>query len=129
MQVARFTLIGDCLYRRSFGGPYLKCLNSTKTQYVLAELHEGMCDNHTRGRSLVHCAHSQGYYWPTMKQDEEAYVEKCDRCQCTHSTHAIRSSQPNNEPLAIRAVGDGLSRAPTHRGHSKEIPACGHRLL
>ena len=26
VQVSRFTLIGDCLYRRSFGGSYLKCL-------------------------------------------------------------------------------------------------------
>ena len=27
VQAAPFTLIGDNLYRQSFGGPYLKCLN------------------------------------------------------------------------------------------------------
>ncbi|KAL6315364.1 hypothetical protein AAG906_000472 [Vitis piasezkii] len=32
-----------------------------------------------RGRTLAHHAHSQGYYWPTMKQDVEGYVKKCDR--------------------------------------------------
>ncbi|RVW21060.1 Retrovirus-related Pol polyprotein from transposon opus [Vitis vinifera] len=26
-------------------------------------------------------AHSQGYYWPTMKKDTAAYVKKCDKCQ------------------------------------------------
>lgn len=26
VQVARFTLMGDDFYRRSFGGPYLRCL-------------------------------------------------------------------------------------------------------
>ena len=90
MQVARFTLIGDCLYKRSFGGPYLKCLDSTEAQYVLAKLHEGICSNHTGGRSLAHSAHSQGYYWPTMKQDSKAYVKKCDRCQ----RHALIPRMP-----------------------------------
>ncbi|RVW67702.1 hypothetical protein CK203_063383 [Vitis vinifera] len=47
-----------------------------KGQYVLAELHEGICGNHTGGRSLAHRAHSQGYYWPTMKKDAAAYVQK-----------------------------------------------------
>lgn len=41
VQAARFTLIGDNLHRRSFGGPYLKCLNDLEAQYVLVELHEG----------------------------------------------------------------------------------------
>ncbi|RVW36403.1 hypothetical protein CK203_083825 [Vitis vinifera] len=40
VQAARFTLINDSLYRRSFGGPYLKCLSNPKAQYVLAKLHE-----------------------------------------------------------------------------------------
>ncbi|RVW27161.1 Transposon Ty3-I Gag-Pol polyprotein [Vitis vinifera] len=42
----------------------------------VAELHEGICGNHTGGRSLAHRAHSQGYYWPTMKKDAAAYVQK-----------------------------------------------------
>nr|CAN61771.1 hypothetical protein VITISV_041899 [Vitis vinifera] len=36
-------------------------------------LHEGVCGNHSRGRSLAHRAHSQGYYWPTMKKDATTY--------------------------------------------------------
>ena len=69
VQAARFTLIEDCIYKRSFGGPYLRCLDRSKSQYVLAELHEGVCGNHLGSRSLAHRAHSQGYYWSTMKQD------------------------------------------------------------
>ena len=49
VQAAHFTLIGDCLYRRSFGGPYLRCLANTEAQYVLVELHEGVCCNHIGG--------------------------------------------------------------------------------
>ncbi|RVX08185.1 hypothetical protein CK203_017762 [Vitis vinifera] len=81
VQVARFTLIGGHLYKRSFTGPYLRCLGHSEAQYVVAELHEGICGNHSGGRSLAHRAHSQGYYWPTMKKDAAAYVKKCGKCQ------------------------------------------------
>ena len=81
VQAARFTLIGGHLYKRSFTGPYLRCLSHSEALYVLAELHERVCGNHSEGRSLVHRAHSQGYYWPTMKKDTAAYVKKCDKCQ------------------------------------------------
>nr|CAN64615.1 hypothetical protein VITISV_036196 [Vitis vinifera] len=81
VQAARFTLIGGHLYKRSFIGPYLRCLGHSEAQYVLAELHKGICGNHSRGRSLAHRAHLQGYYWPTMKKDAAAYVKRCDKCQ------------------------------------------------
>eukprot|EP00261_Vitis_vinifera_P018113 XP_010648055.1 PREDICTED: uncharacterized protein LOC104878864 [Vitis vinifera] len=81
VQAARFTLIEEHLYKRSFTGPYLRCLNHSEALYVLAELNEGICGNHSGGRSLAHRAHSQGYYWPTMKKDAAAYVKKCDKCQ------------------------------------------------
>nr|CAN74048.1 hypothetical protein VITISV_017189 [Vitis vinifera] len=81
VQAARFTLIRGHLYKRSFTGPYIRCLGHSEAQYVLAELHEGICGNHSGGRSLAHRAHSQGYYWTTMKKDATAYVKKCDKCQ------------------------------------------------
>ncbi|RVW52865.1 hypothetical protein CK203_089636 [Vitis vinifera] len=81
VQAARFTLIGGHLYKRSFTNPYLRCLNHSEALYVLAELHEGVCGNHSGGRSLAHKAHSKGYYWPTMKKDATTYVKKCDKCQ------------------------------------------------
>nr|CAN72899.1 hypothetical protein VITISV_004478 [Vitis vinifera] len=58
-----------------------RCLNDTEVQYVLAELHEGVCGNHVGGRTLAHRAHWQEYYWPTMKQDAANYVKRCDQCQ------------------------------------------------
>ncbi|RVX14039.1 hypothetical protein CK203_011439 [Vitis vinifera] len=61
------------LYKRSFTGPYLRCLGHSEAQYVVAELHEGICENHSGGRSLAHRAHSQGYYWPTMKKTQQQY--------------------------------------------------------
>ena len=62
VEAARFTLIGGHLYKWSFTGPYLWCLNHSKALYVLAELHEEVCGNHSGGQSLAHRAHSQRYY-------------------------------------------------------------------
>ena len=81
IQAARFSLIDGQLFKRSLGGLYLKCLTLEQIQYVLAELHEGICENHPSGRTLAHRAHTQGYYWPTMKADATDYTRKCDRCQ------------------------------------------------
>ena len=76
IQSARFSIIDGQLYKRSIGGPYFKCLTPEQSQYVLAELHEGICGNHPGGRTLAHRAHSQGYYWPTMKTDAANYVKE-----------------------------------------------------
>ena len=81
VQSARFSLVDGQLYKWSLGGLYLKCLTLEQGQYVLAELHEGICRNHPGGRTLAHRAHTQGYYWPTMKVDAANYVTKCDSCQ------------------------------------------------
>ena len=48
---------------------------------MLAELHEGICGNHPGSRTLAHKAHTQGYYWPTMRADVANYIKKCDHCQ------------------------------------------------
>ena len=81
IQLTRFSMVDRQLYKRSLGGSYLMCLTPEQGQYVLAELHEGICENHPGGRTLAHRAHTQGYYWPTMKSDAADYVKKCDPCQ------------------------------------------------
>lgn len=58
VQAVRFTLSNDRLYRRSFGGLYLRFLNDLETKYLLVEFHEGVCGNHSGGRTLAHRAHT-----------------------------------------------------------------------
>ena len=58
IQSARFSIVDGQLYKRSLGRPYLKCLTPEQGQYVLAELHEGVCGNHPGGRTLAHRAHT-----------------------------------------------------------------------
>ena len=81
VQSARFSSINGQLFKLSLNGSYLKCLTTEQDQYVLVELHDGICGNHLNGRTLAHRAHTQGYYWPTMNSDTTDYIRKCDRCQ------------------------------------------------
>jgi len=47
VQAARFVLIRDVLYKRGFSRPYLRCLGTEKVDYVMREVHEGICGNHS----------------------------------------------------------------------------------
>ena len=61
-------------YQRSFGGPYLLCLHPRKVNELLTELHERVCGSYVGGRSLVHRAMTQGFWWPKMQNDTAEYV-------------------------------------------------------
>ena len=62
VQVSRFILIKDVLYKRGFSRPYLRCLVPEKAKYVMREVHEEICRNHSGVRSLVHKLIRVGYY-------------------------------------------------------------------
>ena len=66
VQAARFILIKDVLYKRGFSCPYLRCLGLGEADYVMREVHKGICRNHSGARSLVNKLIRTGYYWPTM---------------------------------------------------------------
>ena len=78
---ARFVLIKDVLYKRGFSRLYLRCLGNEEVDYVMREVHEGVCGNHSGSRSLVHKLVRAGYYWPSMQKGAEAYVKTCNKCQ------------------------------------------------
>ena len=62
VQASRFVLIKDVLYKRGFSRPYLRCLGPEEAEYVIREVHEEICGNHSGARSLVHKLIRAGYY-------------------------------------------------------------------
>ena len=56
IRAARYILIDDVLYKKSFSLPYLKCLGPKEAQYALREIHEGICGQHIDDRSLSYKA-------------------------------------------------------------------------
>ena len=49
LKAAHYTLYDDHLYKRGFSTPLLKCVDLEKGNYILQEIHEGICDNHAGG--------------------------------------------------------------------------------
>ena len=77
-RATRFIIIEDTLYRRGHSFPYLRCVNKEEANYVLIEIHEGICGNHTGTRSLVGKAFKACYYWPTLQKDAYDLVKAYD---------------------------------------------------
>ena len=81
VKAARFVLISDILCKRGFSRLYLRFLSLKEANHVMREVHEGICENHSRLQSLFHKLIRAGYYWPTMQKDAQNYVKACDKCQ------------------------------------------------
>jgi len=75
---ARYVLIDGILYRRGYSLPLLKWLSRVDADYVLREVHEGVCGNHSGGKMLVNKVIRAGYYWSTMSKDATDLVRTCD---------------------------------------------------
>ncbi|GJU76055.1 reverse transcriptase domain-containing protein [Tanacetum coccineum] len=52
-KVARYAMINGTLYKKSFLGPWLRCVRPLQANYVLREIHEGSCSMHSGPRSVV----------------------------------------------------------------------------
>ena len=59
----------------------MRCLIPEEANYVMRQVHKGVCGNHSESWLLVHKLIRVGYYWPTMQKDVVAYVKTCDKCQ------------------------------------------------
>lgn len=81
LQAAKYTLIDRVLYRRGYTQPLLRCLTNEQTDYVLREIHEGVCGNHFSARSLAYKALRQRYFWPMMHHDAQKKARNCKNCQ------------------------------------------------
>ena len=77
VRVAKFVLMDKVLQKRGFSQPYLGCLTPNESHYIMRDIYEGACGNHSRARSLVHKIVRTGY-WPSM----QANAKMCDKCQC-----------------------------------------------
>ena len=121
---ARFTNHKGSLYKRGFFTPILKCIAGKDADYVLREVHEGVCGNHIGARELAGKVLRQGYYWPTMLRDATDLVKRCKICQ-EHSKISRLPSKPltsNTSPWPFQQWGlDILGHLPIGKGQCKFI--------
>ncbi|XP_074336060.1 uncharacterized protein LOC141673228 [Apium graveolens] len=46
-KATRYVIYDGVLYKRGFSVPLLKCIDGDECNYILREVHEGICDNHS----------------------------------------------------------------------------------
>ena len=74
-------MIGHDLYKRGYSRALLNCITKEQAKYVLGEIHEGACGNHSGARTMAAKVLRVGYFWPTVQSDCAKYVKKCTKCQ------------------------------------------------
>jgi len=108
LQCARYTMIGQDLYQRGYSMPLLKCLTKEQAQYVLQEIRNGACDNHSGARTS-----GQGYPSRILLADRSRWlcglceeVSKMPRVWPT-SSFEIEGTPQHDVALAVRHMGNG----------------------
>ncbi|XP_019173566.1 PREDICTED: uncharacterized protein LOC109169144 [Ipomoea nil] len=86
LRAPRFQVTDSRLYRRSYGGPLMRCgvtrcLIDFEAKLVMDELHSGLCSSHQGWRFLARQIMLIGYYWPSVQLDCEKLTIECETCQ------------------------------------------------
>ncbi|XP_027156196.1 uncharacterized protein LOC113756920 [Coffea eugenioides] len=122
-KAARYALRDGELYKRSYLGPWLRCVTPEAGRHVLREIHEGLCGAHVGHRMLAKKTMLLGYFWPSLRQDSQDLVLGCPSCQ----VHAPEHHQPSNfmvpitSPWPFEQWGDRYHRT-TPRSATQETP-------
>nr|XP_027102165.1 uncharacterized protein LOC113723098 [Coffea arabica] len=87
------------LYKKSYLRPWLRCVTPGEGEYILRELHEGICGNYVGPRVLAKKGMLSGYYWPTIFLDSAELVARCKSCQL----HAPIHHAPTQEMAPLQS--------------------------
>ncbi|XP_076905931.1 uncharacterized protein LOC143561845 [Bidens hawaiensis] len=94
-----YQLNDGILYRRSFLSPLLRCVDAEDANYLIREIHEGICGLHSSPRMTVAKIMNAGYCWPGMHLDDVQEIRKCDSCQ----RYAPNTLRLKNELIPVEA--------------------------
>jgi len=80
-RASHFLYFYGTLYRCSFLGIWLRCLDNKEVRQTMVEAHSRICGAHQVRPKLYDQIMRMGYYWPTMVQDCIDYAKRCDLYQ------------------------------------------------
>ncbi|XP_022013915.1 uncharacterized protein LOC110913388 [Helianthus annuus] len=100
IKARQYVLQGEILYKKGYLAPFLRCLGPEQSQYLVKEIHEGICGAHFRARSVVAKLMNLGYFWPSMHRDTTEQLRKCDACQI----HAPVPKNPKHDLVPITSA-------------------------
>jgi len=99
---SKYVILGDLLYRRSFDGSLLICLMRHEVDMALHQAHDGEYGRNFSTKFFYQNFLRLDYYWPTMLEDCELHIKKCEQYQknaslqpsSSHAFHSIVSPSP-----------------------------------
>ncbi|XP_076950386.1 uncharacterized protein LOC143623338 [Bidens hawaiensis] len=110
----------EVLFRKSFIGPLLRCVDADDANYIVREIHEGICGLHAETRMVVAKIMNAGYYWPGMHMDALKEIRKCNACQ----RHAPRMLRHQIDLVPVTAAWPFQKWAIDIMGPFPEAPGC-----
>ncbi|XP_071687521.1 uncharacterized protein [Rutidosis leptorrhynchoides] len=97
MKAPMYLLDKGILYRKSFLGPHLRCLNPTQAESIIREVHEGMCTLHSGHKTVASKIMRLGYYWQSMYKDAAEVIRKFQ----SYQLHAPVSKAPRHPMIPV----------------------------
>ncbi|GJV65430.1 reverse transcriptase domain-containing protein [Tanacetum coccineum] len=70
----RFSIINGTLYKKSFLGPWLRCVGPLQANYVLREIHKGSCSMHVVHDPFITPVRFQVIGQTSIKSNNESFV-------------------------------------------------------
>ena len=53
LKVTHYIIYNEKIYRKGYSMPFLKCIAPSKVEYIMREIHKGICGNHAEKQSLA----------------------------------------------------------------------------
>ncbi|XP_076915730.1 uncharacterized protein LOC143575173 [Bidens hawaiensis] len=78
-------------------GPLLRCVDAQDMNYLLREVHDGICGVHAGPRMVVAKIMNTGYYWPGMHVKAEKELRCCSTCQ----QHTPKTLRPKSSMISV----------------------------
>jgi hypothetical protein len=86
LKSSRYFVLGNFLFRRSFDGILLRCVNNEEAHKLLQETHGSSnyvihVGGHFSTKTIAFKIIRKGYYWPSIFRDSYNFSRSCDKCQ------------------------------------------------
>ncbi|GJR45667.1 reverse transcriptase domain-containing protein [Tanacetum coccineum] len=105
-----YAVISGVQYKKSYLGPWLRCVEPLQANYVLREIHEGSCSMYVRTRYVVEKSIRTGYYWPTMHADARKMIREIFPGSLPCVKKLVTKTDSHHVPVANLQMGNRHSQ-------------------
>lgn len=80
-RAVNYVVLGNDLYRKTYDGLLLLCIDKAQSMTVMGEIHEGTYGSHQAGEKMRWLIKRYGYFWLSIRKDCIQYAKGCQKCQ------------------------------------------------